>query len=311
MDVRTDFTGLKTEYQNVALGLGNFDGVHLGHQELVRRLVAECKERNYIAGIMTFDPHPLAVVRPSECPPFLMTHEAKLAMLDRLGIDLVVAVPFSPEFAQLSPYAFVDEVLCSDIAVRAVYVGYNYSFGHRGRGTPETLVEYAHLCDYDVRVIEPVTIDNAVVSSTLIRLLMLEGRIEEAGRFLGYDPFLDGKVIRGDRRGTVIGFPTANLAVRDNLVVPASGVYVVKVETLGECFHGVANIGVRPTFKDRGANRCIEVHILDFNKELYGEVIRVHFMRRIRDERKFDSVNELLRQIRLDVKIARACFSRP
>lgn len=309
MDVRTDFTDLKLKYQNVALGLGNFDGVHLGHQELVRRLVAECKERGYTAGIMTFEPHPLKVVRPSECPPFLMTHEAKLEMFARLGIDLVLAVPFSPDFAKLSPHAFVDDILCTHIGVRAVYVGYNYSFGYRGRGTPETLEEYAHLCDYDVRVIDPVTIENAVVSSTLVRLLMLEGRIEEAGRFLGYDPFLDGRVVRGDRRGTKIGFPTANLAVGEDLVVPASGVYVVKVEALGETFRGVANIGVRPTFKKPGANRSVEVHILDFGKDLYDKNIRVHFMRRIRDERKFASVNDLLKQIRLDVRVARACFS--
>lgn len=310
MDVRNDVSGLKLEYQNVALGLGNFDGVHLGHQELVRRLVAECRERNYVAGIMTFDPHPLAVVRPSECPPFLMTHEAKLAMLERLGIDLVVAVPFSLEFAQLSPYEFVNEVLCADIAVRSVYVGYNYTFGHRGQGTPDTLVEYASLCDYDVRVIEPVTIDNAVVSSTLIRSLMLEGRIDEARKFLGYDPFLDGMVVRGDRRGTAIGFPTANLAVKKDLVVPARGVYAVKAETLGETFWGVANIGVRPTFKESGAERTIEVHLLDFGRELYGQGLRVHFISRLRDERKFGSVNELLRQIGLDVEAARSCFAQ-
>lgn len=309
MDVRTDFTGLKIKYQNVALGLGNFDGVHRGHQELVRRLVAECRERDYVAGIMTFDPHPLSVVRPSDCPPFLMTHEAKLEMLERLGIDLVLAVPFNKEFAQLSPYDFVKQVLCGDIAVRAVYVGYNYTFGHRGRGTPDTLGEYADLCGYDVRVIEPITIDNTVVSSTVIRSMMLEGRIEEARRFLGYDPFLDGMVIRGDRRGTAIGFPTANLAVKDDLVVPARGVYAVKVETLGECFFGVANIGVRPTFKDPGAELSIEVHILDFGRELYGQAIRVHFLCRLRDERRFSSVNELLKQIRSDVETARACFA--
>jgi riboflavin kinase/FMN adenylyltransferase len=309
LDVRRDFAGLKQQYKNVALGLGNFDGVHRGHQKLIRRLVTESHEKGDVSGILTFDPHPLAVLRPDQCPPFLLSQQAKFEVLERLGVELVVALPFNYEFARLTPYDFVKEILCREMQVRSVVVGYNFAFGHRGQGTPDTLAEYAHLCGYSVSVIPPVMMGDVVVSSTLIRSLLLEGRVEEAARFLGYSPFVDGMVIQGDRRGSTIGIPTANLTMRSELVIPARGVYAVKVEAHGECYGGVANIGLRPTFKENNTESNIEVHILDFARDLYGQEIRVHLISRLRDECKFASVHDLLAQINLDIEAARRCFA--
>ncbi|MDQ7790839.1 MAG: bifunctional riboflavin kinase/FAD synthetase [Clostridia bacterium] len=309
MDVCKDFAGLKQQYKNVALGLGNFDGVHRGHQKLIHRLVTESREKGCVSGIFTFDPHPLSVLQPEQCPPFLLPQKAKLEILERLGVELVIALPFNYEFAQLTPYDFVNEVLCRELQVRSVVVGYNFTFGHRGRGTPETLAKYSGICGYEVSVIPPVMINDTVVSSTLVRSLLLEGRVEEAEQFLGYSPFVDGMVIRGDRRGSTIGIPTANLTVKSDLVVPARGVYAVKVEALGEYYGGVANIGLCPTFKENNTEANIEVHILDFSRDLYGQEIRVHFTNRLRDECKFSSVHELLAQINRDIEAARGCFA--
>ncbi|MFZ5898044.1 MAG: bifunctional riboflavin kinase/FAD synthetase [Bacillota bacterium] len=307
MDVRTEFHGLKTEYPRIMLGLGNFDGVHRGHQELISNVVKRARANGCTPAIFTFNPHPLAVLRPEAAPPLLLSPKARERLIERLGVELLLAVPFTLDFARLLPEEFAARVLVRELGVKAVFVGYNYTFGYKGKGTPETLKKLGALHGFEVYIIPPVSIDGRVVSSTLIREELFAGRIEEARKLLGYHPFVEGVVVQGDRRGRSLGFPTANLELTESLLTPPNGVYAVKVQLDGETYLGVANVGLRPTFKGNNNDyRNIEVHLFDFQGDLYGVPIRVLFQRRLRDEKKFASVQDLIRQIEDDIRAARA-----
>jgi len=306
MDVRTSFHSLKQEYPRLMLGLGNFDGVHAGHQALIRALVERCRATGSVPGIFTFHPHPVAVLRPKDAPPLLLSPEAKQEIMARLGVGLFLSVPFDLEFARMQPEEFVRRVLVEELGVGGVFVGYNYTFGHRGAGDPALLEKLGRMMGIEVHVIPPVTIDGQAVSSTLIRRMVSEGRLREAARYLGYELFIDGTVVGGEKRGRRLGFPTANIMPPEGVAVPPDGVYAVRVIIAGETFLGVANIGVRPTFKGQNTARNIEVHVFDFSGDLYGKPIRVVFRDRLRGERKFASPEELARQIEADIMRARA-----
>ncbi|MGQ9512316.1 bifunctional riboflavin kinase/FAD synthetase [Thermodesulfitimonas sp.] len=307
MQVLTSYHGLRHLYRKICLGLGNFDGVHLGHQRLIKRLVEYARQNQGTAAVFTFEPHPAMVLRPEAAPPLLLAPELKQRLIASFGVDILLAVPFTREFALLSPEAFVREVLCAEIGVAAVFVGYNYTFGHRGAGTLETLRELGARYGFTVEVIPPVLVDDQPVSSTLIRGLIAAGKVEEARRYLGYYPVFAGTVVSGAKRGTELGFPTANLEVDSQVLVPANGVYAVKAVVDGEVFLGVANIGICPTFAGNApAGRRVEVFLFDFHGDLYGKRLEVTFTRRLREERRFRSVAELVEQIRRDVAAARA-----
>lgn len=307
MQVLTSYHGLRHSYRKICVGLGNFDGVHLGHQRIIKRLVEYARENQGTAAVFTFEPHPAMVLRPDAAPPLLLAPELKQRLIASFGVDILLAIPFTREFALLSPEAFVREVLCAEIGVVAVFVGYNYTFGHRGAGTPETLRELGARYGFTVEVIPPVLVGDQPVSSTLIRGLIAAGKVEEAQRYLGYYPVFAGTVVSGAKRGTELGFPTANLEVDSQVLVPANGVYAVKAVVDGEVFLGVANIGVCPTFAgDAPAGRRVEVFLFDFHGDLYGKRLEVSFTRRLREERCFRSVAELVEQIRRDVAAARA-----
>ncbi|MGB9803566.1 riboflavin biosynthesis protein RibF, partial [Desulfofundulus sp.] len=255
-------------------------------------------------------PHPLAVLDPEHAPPLLLTPGAKERIMSRLGVEVLLRVPFTADFARVGPREFIEEVLCRGLGVKAVFVGYNYTFGYRGEGTPELLREYSQRCGFELHVVPPVAVDGHVVSSTLIRSLLLSGDVTKAAHFMGYYPFVEGRVVTGDRRGATLGFPTANLDPGEGLLIPASGVYSVEVEVDGDRFLGVANIGTKPTFNAKNVRPNIEVHLLDFEGDLYGRWILVRFRRRLREERRFASVSELVAQIQKDIHRARVEYGR-
>ncbi len=305
MEIYQTWQDMGQKYNRLVVGLGNFDGVHLGHQKLIGELVAVAKRFCGVSAVFTFHPHPVMVLNPEQAPSLLMTQDVKEKMISKLGVDILFRVPFTQEFARLEPEEFIDQVLCRGLNVWAVLVGYNYTFGYQGRGTTDLLKEYSYRCDYELQVIPPVIVDQQVVSSTLIRDLLKDGEVAEAAKYLGFPPFFEGVVIEGDRRGSVLGFPTANLESTGNVLLPAKGVYMIRVSIDGDMFLGVANIGSRPTFYGYNARPNVEVHLLDFSGDLYGKVVSVHFTRRLRGEKKFASPEELALQIKQDIQIVR------
>jgi len=306
LDLRTNFKNLRYHYPRLVIGLGNFDGVHLGHQELILRLVERGRRLGGVPGIFTFHPHPVSVLRPEHAPPLLLTQETKEEIIAGLGVRLLLRIPFTLEFARLPPEEFIRDVLCGELRVISVFAGYNYTFGHRGRGTPETLKEWSPAYGFETNVVEPVEVAGEVVSSTKIRELLSRGRVQEARRFLGFAPFVDGTVVSGDGRGRKLGFPTANLETSPDILIPANGVYAVKAQIGGQRHSGVANIGCRPTFTGAESRRNLEVHLFDVADNLYGKSMRVFFERYLRGEQQFGSPAELIRQIEADVREARA-----
>ncbi|MFX4260879.1 bifunctional riboflavin kinase/FAD synthetase [Pelotomaculum propionicicum] len=303
MHIYNSWKSLKSKHKNIVLGLGNFDGVHIGHQKLIYDLVAMAKELSGTPAVFTFHPHPLAVLKPDNCPPQLLSQGYKQKIFARLGVEVLLTVPFNLKLAGLAPEDFVRTVLTEEIGARGVVVGYNYTFGHRGRGTPELLKDLSKTYGYALQVVQPVMVEGQTVSSTLIRHLIKSGDVSEAAKFLGYYPFAEGEVVTGEQRGRTLGFPTANLDIDQELLAPANGVYSAKIYHNGDTYFGLANIGVKPTFY--GKKRNIEVHLLDFCEDLYGKQIKVSFTRRIRGEKKFATPSDLIKQIEMDINEAR------
>ena len=308
MHVYNHWHGLKDKHRDIVVGLGNFDGVHLGHQKLIAELVGMAKENGGTPAVFTFHPHPMAVLNPENSPPLLLSQESKQKFIARLGVEVLLLVPFDVIFASLSPEDFIKIVLYEELGAKGVVVGYNYTFGHRGRGTPALLEEQSTIFGYQLRVVPPVKVAGQTVSSTLIRSLLMKGEVAEAARFLGYYPFIEGWVVSGEKRGRTLGYPTANLEIDQSLLVPANGVYIVKVYFDGDTYLGVANIGTKPTFQGKARN--VEVHLMDFYGNLYGEHIKVSFTRRLRGEKRFKTPYDLVKQIEQDILEARAEWSK-
>lgn len=285
---------------NIVVALGNFDGVHLGHRELIRYTVEMAGEEKCIPAVFTFDPHPLKVLRPEICPPMILSKQDKINLMYELEVQFLVIAPFSLDFARITPARFVKDILVDKLGVKGIVVGYNYAFGFKGEGSAETLVELASTYGIRTKVVPPVKCNGTEVSSTLIRSLIADGNVAEAASFLGYHLFIKARVVSGDQRGRQIGFPTANIELPEDVLYPANGVYAVRVSIDGESFRGVANLGLRPTFK-LNCPRNLEIHILDFCKDIYGREIKAEFIERIRGERQFASVDELIQQIQQDV----------
>jgi len=303
LHIYNSWEGLKSKHNNIVIGLGNFDGVHIGHQKLIYDLVTMAKNINGTPAVFTFHPHPLAVLKPESCPPQLLSQEYKQEIFARLGVEVLLTIPFNLKLAALSPEDFVRTVLCEEIGVCGVVVGYNYTFGHLGRGTPELLKDLSETYGFALQVVQPVMVERQTVSSTMIRHLIRIGDVSGAAKLLGYYPFTGGEVVAGDKRGRALGFPTANLEIDQDILAPANGVYAAKIYHDGDMYFGLANIGVKPTFQ--GKKRNIEVHLLDFCEDLYGKQIKVSFTRRIREEKKFASPVELIKQIEMDIHEAR------
>jgi riboflavin kinase / FMN adenylyltransferase len=289
------------------LGLGNFDGLHRGHLKIVERVKRGALERGGSAMAMTFDPHPPRVVRPDKAPPLLMTKAQKLDALQRAGLQCVAVVNFTHELSRWDPETFVQRVLVEWLRVAEVWVGANFLFGRDRTGNFSTLRTLGQRYGFRAEKIDPVRYKEFVVSSTRVRRLVSEGRMDEAGGLLGHPYYLDGVVVEGRRRGRELGFPTANLKV-DNELVPPDGVYATTLTVGGVVHASMTNIGVRPTFGESA--RTIETHVLKFDGDLYGKPVRLSFVQRLRDERRFEDVDALRAQIEADQRRAERLFAR-
>jgi riboflavin kinase/FMN adenylyltransferase len=290
------------------LALGNFDGMHRGHRKILDRLLRAAAERAATSIIMTFDPHPPRVVRPDKAPPLLMTKAQKLEALDAAGVQGAAIVRFTKELSLWDPETFVRTVLVDWLRVADVWVGANFLFGHDRTGNFTLLRALGARYGFKTEKIDPVRYKDFVVSSTRIRRLVSEGRVDEAGALLGHQYCIDGTVIRGDARGRAIGFPTANLCT-ENELIPPHGVYATTATIDGVVRASVTNIGVRPTV-DASNRTTVETHIFNFTRDLYGASVRVGFVQRLRDERAFETVEALRVQIGADCDRARMLFDR-
>jgi len=287
--------------------LGVFDGVHRAHQQICARVVGRAAERAAEPTAITFFPHPAAVLAPTRAPRLLYGLGDRLRFLAETGIERVVVQHFNPEFARMEAEAFVREQLVGRLRAIHVVVGHSVSFG-RGRGGDTALLRrLGDELGFGVEVVGPVEVGGAVVSSTAIREAIVAGEMDGAAALLGREHFVRGRVVHGAHRGAGLGFPTANVRVRTGLM-PPNGVYAVRVTHGGESHGGVANLGVNPTFG--GGERSLEPHLFDFSGDLYGQMVKVSFVRRLRDERRFESVEALVAQIRCDADAARAALSR-
>jgi riboflavin kinase / FMN adenylyltransferase len=282
--------------------LGTFDGVHLGHRAILATAVTRARDLGIPAIACTFDPHPMEVLQPDRAPLPIMSLDERLALIAGTGTDGTVVVRFTREIARLEPEAFIKDVIVERLKAREVVVGYNHTFGRGARGTPALLVDVAARLGLQAHVVPPYTVDGEPVSSTGIRTALGAGDVERAARLLGRPYAVTGEVVRGAGRGRTLGFPTANVRP-DVAPLVRAGVYACRVELSGQRHEAVVNVGVRPTFGEE--TLAIEAHLLDFTAELYGARIAVAFHRRIRDERRFPSVDALRAQIAADVAAAR------
>jgi len=290
------------------LALGNFDGLHRGHRKILERLRRVASERGATPVVMTFDPHPPRVVRPDKAPALLMTKAQKLEALEQAGVQGAAIVRFTPELSQWDPETFVRTVLVEWLHVSEVWVGANFLFGHDRAGNFSLLRTLGARYGFKAEKIDPVRYKDFVVSSTRIRRLVSEARVDEASALLGHAYCIDGMVVRGDQRGRTIGFPTANLCT-ENELIPPHGVYATTVTIDGIVRPSITNIGTRPTV-DAAGKTTIETHVFDFDRDLYGLTLRLGFVQRLRDERAFESLDALQSQIAADCGRARVLFGR-
>jgi riboflavin kinase/FMN adenylyltransferase len=295
-------------WHNPVLALGNFDGLHRGHMKIIDRVRRRAGERGGTPSAMTFDPHPPRVLRPDKAPPLLMTKEQKLQALARSGMQGVAVIRFTRELSLWDPETFVRTVLVEWLHVVEVWVGANFLFGHDRAGTFNVLRSLGARYGFRAEKIDPVRYKDFVVSSTRVRRLVGEGRVDEAAALLGHHYFIDGTVTRGAGRGRELGFPTANLATANDLLPPA-GVYATLAALDGVVYPSITNIGLRPTFGDVD-HLTIETHIFGVDRDLYDQGVRLSFVQRLRDERAFPDVDGLRAQIDADCRSARRLFGR-
>jgi riboflavin kinase/FMN adenylyltransferase len=287
--------------------IGNFDGVHLGHQRIFRSLVEQAHAAGQPAAVLTFDPHPLKLLHPQSAPPLITTLAQRLDYFEAAGLDAAVIVPFTNEFAALSPAEFARSVLSESLRASAVFVGENFRFGHRQSGDTAQLTELGERLGFRVVVVKPVCLRGQIISSTLIRQAIAEGRVDLAGRFLGRLFALTGEIRPGAGQGSKLVVPTLNLAYEQELV-PARGVYATEALVRGKWRRAATNVGFRPTFN--GTSLAVESHLLDFSGEIRSGPMELCFWKRLRDEMKFSSAADLRRQVLRDVARTRRFFSR-
>jgi riboflavin kinase/FMN adenylyltransferase len=307
MDVIRGTEDLSGRFRYPVVALGNFDGVHLGHQALIKTVVERAGEKEGVGIVVTFDPHPLKILVPEKAPPLLTTLETKLRVLSGLGVEAVLCIPFTEAFSQQGPEDFVEEVLHRRIGAKEVVVGHNYAFGKGRRGNIAHLREMGQDLGFEVRVVESVNQQGLAVSSSRIRGHLKTGEVEQAAALLGRYYLVEGTVVSGHQRGKELGFPTANLTDIQEML-PGKGVYALQVVHAGQTQEAIGYIGSQPTFD--GHEITLEVHLLDTALTLYGERLTVLFAAWIRAERRFEDRDALVVQIRRDIEEARRVFRR-
>ncbi len=293
-------------YEPTVLAIGYFDGVHQGHRRVIQKAIDLAKELRVKSAVMTFHPHPREVLGQSGYTRYLTPLSAKLELLERMGVEIAYVVQFDIPFSSVYPQDFINEFLVP-LEARHLVVGFDYTFGYRGKGTAFTLKELSQ-GRYGLDVVSPITRYGEKVSSTIIREYLYEGKIGEANEFLGRPYSLSGTVIHGEKRGRQIGFPTANIGMTEPYLIPRTGVYGVRVQTSEKEFFGVMNIGIKPTFEQEKKEKSLEVHLFDFEGNLYDQELKVEFLVFIREEQKFAGVEQLVKQIHQDVVFAKQKF---
>ena len=300
--------------QGISLAIGFFDGVHLGHQEVVRQAVALARQQGLVPAVMTFDPHPRVVLgQGSQFQTVLTPLADKLSLLSELGIEAAYIIQFDKAFSEVSADQFV-KAFIAPLGVRATTVGFDFSFGHRGAGNAEVLRSHGN-GEIQVQVVSPVFLEGAKVSSTRIRDRLAEGECSEASDLLGRSYVIKGIVVHGDARGRLLGFPTANLLPEQPYVIPRSGVYAIHIDVLSDSgafekrYNGVLNVGYRPTFDAPGGALKLEAHLFDFDGDLYGRQLALTLRTFLRAEKKFASIDQLVEQISNDASQAKEIFS--
>lgn len=293
----------KTTYhgEEIVLALGFFDGVHLGHQALLKETKIIGENLKCKTGVMTFKEHPLELIFPNYTPWLITSNTEKESMIQGFGVDYVFLNPFTEKLMKLTPEKFITDYLLKKYNVKAVVVGFNYNFGYKGSGTTEILIELGKKHGFSVEILPPFIINTHSVSSTFIRELISCGQVDEIKTFLGRDYALNGVVVLGKGLGHQFGIPTANLKLNKKIILPSTGVYYTHVYYKGRCLQGLTNLGFNPTFEKHPFS--IETYIYDFDEDIYGEEITIVFKEKIRDEIKFDSIEDLITQIRKDITL--------
>src|SRR5918998_4153302 len=301
-------------YENAEIGrpavltLGVFDGLHLGHQLIISRVVERARQLGAVPTVVTFDPHPRAVLHPESAPPLLQTFDQKVEAFGVLGVEQTIVVRFTPEFARVRAEEFLRDVVRERLQAREVYLGRGFAFGRGREGNIELLRKVSGELGFFADEVPEVRLRGRRISSSRVRELLSEGSVNLARRMLGRPYGVEGPVVRGAERGHRLGFPTANLQPR-NRVIPRGGVYVTATLIGGRWLRSVTNVGTRPTF-ERDAEASVETYVMDWAGDLYGDVVRTRFLHRLRDERRFSSLDELKRQIDRDARRAARYFER-
>jgi riboflavin kinase/FMN adenylyltransferase len=286
------------------LAIGDFDGVHLGHQEVIRRATQTAERLRLPASIMTFHPHPRQVLGQDKYKDLLTPIAKKMQLFEKLGVHYTYVAQFDEALMGLTPGQFVNQVLLP-LGVESVIVGFDFTFGFQGKGNPDTLCELGH-GKFAVEVVRPFHIEGAKVSSTSVREALQQGQVEKATQLLGRRYCIQGEVITGDQRGRTIGFPTANIRISEPFVTPRTGVYAIKAEVKGQRYDGVMNIGYKPTFNQDELTPSLEAHLFGFSQNIYGETMSVELVSFLREERRFSGIQELVDQIKQDAETSKS-----
>lgn len=298
---------LQTNGRKVSLAIGVFDGVHLGHQQVIRQTIADARQHEAISVALTFDRHPNSVVAPERAPALIYSLPQKLRAIEAMGVDATLLIEFTDAFSRKTGEEFVRELVCGFGSIHSICVGSAFTFGHKRSGNVDMLRRLGSEFKFQVHGLAALALDSETVSSTRIRQCIREGDLDAASQMLGRSYAIAGNVIEGDRVGRTLNAPTANMDVA-GLVLPPNGVYAVHAEVKERCYRGVANLGVRPTLKDPQPQQRFEVHLLDFTGDLYGQEMEVIFVERLRAEQRFASLDALKEQISRDIEIARQIF---
>ncbi len=292
------------DIEPTVVALGNFDGVHRGHQQIIERTVRSADAMRLRSAVFTFSNHTSTLIKKLPDVKNILYPEEKARIIEDMGIDYLFNIPFTEEILTMPPARFVKDILVDKFMIREAYCGFNYSFGYKAEGTPEVLMHEGIKHGFGIHVQEPYEIDGVVVSSTYIRKLIAEGDMEKCTRFMGRMYSIGGEVVVGNKLGRTIGFPTSNIMIDESMATPPNGVYITYCTYNGVKYPSVTNVGVKPTVGTYAKN--IETHIFNFDRELYGKKIKVEFIKRTRGEKKFDSIEALSRQIESDCIMAKA-----
>lgn len=302
MEIIRGLYNLQPEHRGNVITIGNFDGVHLGHQAIIRQLKKQAEKHRVPATLMTFHPNPQEFFAGDKAPAKLTRFHDKIQLLKQYGVDRVICIPFNQALADLSAIDFIDKILIHGLHAKHLVIGDDFQFGKNRQGDFHLLQQSGNKYGFDVENTPTYIVDNQRVSSTRIRQCLMEADLEKAGELLGRPYHVSGKIGHGDKRGRIIGFPTANIRLKQQ-IAPTNGVYAVKITGLNETQHGVANLGVRPTVD--GSLYLLEIHIFNFNQDIYGQRLNIHFEHFIRPEQKFNGLDALVAQIKQDAETAK------